>query len=113
VSVCAESDPAFPEVHRALYDAPSPASDGALTDLLVDAGVARPETVLRCARSPAADERIRDDLRLAAELGLRATPTFRARGAVHEGTLSVGRLREMLRLPPDGARPPVATERIP
>lgn len=99
VSLCAEADPAFPAVHRALYDAPSPASDAALTRLLASAGVVRPDAVLRCAASPTAAERLRDDLRLAAELRLRATPTLLARDAVHEGTLSVARLREMLRLP--------------
>lgn len=99
VSICAEDDPAWPEVHRALPEWPQREEEGkdaAGRAILVGAGLEDPAEVLHCVDSEAARRRLREDTELAARLGLRATPTFVGAGSLEAGALSPERLTEML-----------------
>lgn len=96
VSICAEDDPAWPRVHRALPEWPQEEEDAAGRAILWSAGVEDPDEVLRCVDSEAARRRLREDTDLAARLGFRATPTFVGAGSIEAGALSPERLNEML-----------------
>lgn len=106
VSVCAERDPAWPAVHRALFDVrpsdahdprPDPHETGrTVSDALARAGAADPQAVLRCAEGVEAHRRVDRDRELARRLGVNATPTFLRPGRVAVGVLSPEALREML-----------------
>lgn len=98
VSICAEDDPAWPQVHRALPEWPDASGDGPAggREILAAAGVGDPDEVLRCTASGAARRRLREDAELAERLGLRATPTFVSARTIAAGALSPERLTEML-----------------
>jgi len=98
-AICAEKEGRFSEMHAALVSADgwNDGSDPDWSGIAEKAGIGDAQGFIACMESDEASERLAVDQRIAAELGIRVTPTFLGgRGKIHRGGVTVENLRDLL-----------------
>lgn len=94
-SICGEFQDRFSEMHAELFRVDDWQQEPDWVALGIAAGL-EVEHFRACLRSERAQQRLEDDLALAAELGVTGTPTFVTRGRLHAGYLNEDDLRQLI-----------------